>query len=765
MKKIVIIMSILIHINGFCQSQKPKLAVVLSGGGAKGVAHIPLLKALDSIGVKPDLIVGTSMGSVVGGLYAMGYSADTIEIISKNIDWDKMLSNEIPFNYINPSERDEFGKYAITVPIKNWNIEIPSGVIESQELNLYLARMATKVNYIEDFDQFPIAFRSVATDIVNGKKVVIGEGSVVTAIRASMAIPTVFTPVDYKGTILVDGGVTDNFPVQVAIDWGADIVIGSDVSGGFVKKDKSESLFDIIAQSAMLSSTSLNDQNRKKCDLLIDHVPNLTHSSADFNSAREIYEEGKIAVKEKMPELLEILKPFQHRPISQKFNNNPDTLVEIEELRFEGLKSHHQSLISGRFSPFLENSILLEELENDLRYGYGTRFFKKLTYRTKLENGIKTVEIRGEEQSPTYLQGAIHYNTERGSGIIFNITKRDILGKNARSLVTIDASENPKIRLQHQQYFKKPQWWYRIEYFWERINQSTYLNGYEDEEFKFRYQEVYFNINRDISNNTTFFGGLNYIRDSFIPQINPANRNISRDSATQNLDHYIISSYGLTGGMILNNLNQRYFSTQGSRLLAFGRYIHENKLDLNWYSNTIEDLDQKLGYTFHVNIDYLQNISLNKNLVLKPQLGIRTVFVERNDFYEYGISRFSFLGGEEIRTNNQFLPFPGLREGEIPFTQIFSTRFDLQWEFASNLYLIPSANMAVISNQNFENYIKNLADFNFNRNQEVLNAKYLYSFGLKAAMNSPIGPLQASVAKVNRKNALVFYFSLGFHFL
>ena len=195
-------------------STRPKIGVTLSGGGAKGFAHIGILQAIDSAGLKVDYITGTSMGSVVGGLYASGYSGNNIETIARELDWNVLFSTAPQLNAIGIEEKDEFNKYALELPFEHGKFKIGKGIIEGQELWLKFAELFYPVYNIRDFSQLPIPFKCIGTDLSTGDAVVMGEGNIITCIRASMAIPAVFTPVQYQGKTLVDGGVVNNFPVM-----------------------------------------------------------------------------------------------------------------------------------------------------------------------------------------------------------------------------------------------------------------------------------------------------------------------------------------------------------------------------------------------------------------------------------------------------------------------------------------------------------------------------------------------------------------------
>ena len=229
-----------------------KIGLVLSGGGAKGMAHVGVIRAMEKAGIRPDFVVGTSMGSVIGGLYAMGYSADEIEQIIRSIDWDLIISNRVGFETVAFEEKEYYNRYLLEFPIRNGKIGLPSGLIEGQMLSEVLQYYTWPARKYKNFDEFPIPFRCIATDISTGRPMVFKEGYLHDALRSSIAIPTAFTAFQLDSTMVVDGGVVNNFPVDVIREMGADYVIGVNVSDeDFVKAADLENFAAILMQLSM----------------------------------------------------------------------------------------------------------------------------------------------------------------------------------------------------------------------------------------------------------------------------------------------------------------------------------------------------------------------------------------------------------------------------------------------------------------------------------------------------------------------------------
>lgn len=203
-----------------------KFGLALSGGGAKGFAHIGILKVIDSLGIKVDYITGTSMGGILGGLYAMGYNGNQLQKIVYETNWKRVLSNKIPYNKVNISEKDEYNKYIIEFPVVGGLPSLPSSFIEGQYMSEVLNTLTFPAKQINDFSKLQIPVQLTSSDIVNGGLIMQKKGSLPLAIRATLAIPAAFAPVYIDGKLLVDGGLDRNFPVKEVKDMGADYIIG-----------------------------------------------------------------------------------------------------------------------------------------------------------------------------------------------------------------------------------------------------------------------------------------------------------------------------------------------------------------------------------------------------------------------------------------------------------------------------------------------------------------------------------------------------------
>ena len=240
---------IFIGVSTFCFSQnKPKVGLVLSGGGAKGLAHIGALKVIDSLGVKIDYVAGTSMGAIIGSLYASGYTGKQLDSIFKKVDFDKIISDDLPRSSKAFYERSNSEKYAITLPFDKLKIKLPSALSRGQNTYSLLSKLTLHVSDIHDFSKLPIPFFCIATNVETGEAVMLDKGNLTQSIMASGAFPSLFQPVEINSKLLIDGGVANNYPIDEIRTLGANFVIGVDVQHELSQRASLGSATDILMQ-------------------------------------------------------------------------------------------------------------------------------------------------------------------------------------------------------------------------------------------------------------------------------------------------------------------------------------------------------------------------------------------------------------------------------------------------------------------------------------------------------------------------------------
>ncbi|MCK4745828.1 MAG: patatin-like phospholipase family protein, partial [Bacteroidales bacterium] len=373
---------------------KPKIGLVLSGGGAKGLAHIGILKSLEEAGITPDIITGTSMGSIMGGLYAVGYSADEIKHIVLSADWDLLLSNKVLLNEVAYEEKDYYNRYINELTISGFSLELPKGLIEGQKLTNLLSNLTRPVHDINDFTQLPIPYACIGADIETGLKVVLNKGSLARSIRASMAIPTVFTPVEIDGKLLVDGGLVHNFPVEENLEMGADFIIAVFVGNQLFKKEEIKSPLDVLKQSAFIHSSFEDDIQKKLVNIYIE--PDFgTYGATSYNDASAIIEigekYGRMFLQEfkNLKDSLENLG-WKNRPAKKPVVGDS---IYVTEIVINDNQNVQKSYILNRLGIENNSWITIEDLEDGIDNLYGTRYFTKILYEIQSKAGGKRLII------------------------------------------------------------------------------------------------------------------------------------------------------------------------------------------------------------------------------------------------------------------------------------------------------------------------------------------------------------------------------------
>ena len=246
------------------------MGLVLSGGGAKGLAHIGVLKEIEKAGVRVDYIGGTSMGAIIGALYASGYTAHQLDSIFNELDFETLIRDDVPRRAKTFYEKEDDEKYALTFPFDDFQLRFPSAISKGQNVYNLLSRLLLHVKDVEDFNDLPIPFLCIATDVEKGKQVVLNKGYLPRMIAASGALPSLFSPVNIDDTIYVDGGVVNNYPIDEVKALGADIIIGVDVQDTLRSRDKLKSALDVLLQINNYRTIEGMAKKRKKTDVYIN---------------------------------------------------------------------------------------------------------------------------------------------------------------------------------------------------------------------------------------------------------------------------------------------------------------------------------------------------------------------------------------------------------------------------------------------------------------------------------------------------------------
>ncbi len=366
--------------------QRPRIGLVLGGGGARGAAHIGVLKTLERLRVPVDFIAGTSMGSVIGGLYATGMTAGEIESQMIDLNWSELFSDQP-----NRTERrfrrkrdDDLDLFGPKLGYKAGELILPGGVLAGQKVNLLLKRVTLGQTHQENFDQLPIPFRAVAADIISGQQVVLGAGDLAMAMRASMSIPGAFSPVSLNDQLLVDGGIVNNLPVQIARDMGADVIIAVDVGTPLFERDQLGNLFDMVEQlTNLLVVQGVAAQTRllRAADTLL--VPDLadTVSSVDFEKFPDAIPVGQAIAEANADKLSRYaLSEAAYQRYRQALTRCLNPAGVIQWVQINNNSHYSDEMILSRLSLKEGQELDFDQLDREIDQIYGLGHLRQVRY-------------------------------------------------------------------------------------------------------------------------------------------------------------------------------------------------------------------------------------------------------------------------------------------------------------------------------------------------------------------------------------------------
>lgn len=437
-------------------TNRAKIGLVLSGGGARGFAHIGVLKVLEENNIPIDYIVGTSMGSIVGGLYAIGLSPEEIERGVDGISWNKVFNDFAYREYrVFRRKKDDFDFFNIhRVGLNSKGFRLSPGLIEGQQIELALDRLAYPGFHISDYDNLRIPFRAIATNIENGEPFIIKNGNIARAMRASMSIPGALPPITIDNTLLVDGGIANNVPINIVRDMGADIVIAVDVSAPLAEKKDIKSTVDVTAQLTTILTRRIADvqlKTLKTNDVLI--VPGeLEISSSDFDKYPELIKAGEIAATEQLDAIRKLSMSYDAYSdfvASLPVVANRDPIIYFIEIKNEtGL---NDDIMKVRIRQKIGELLDIHQLEEDLSYIYGLDHSSAVVYSLEQRDG-KTgliVYVRDREWAHSYVQFGLSIKSESNMGSFTNFdvayTKNNLNSMAGEFRATLGLGSEPEI--------------------------------------------------------------------------------------------------------------------------------------------------------------------------------------------------------------------------------------------------------------------------------------------------------------------------------
>ena len=481
------------------QLQRPTIGLVLSGGGARGTAHVGVLKVIEELNIPIDYIAGTSMGAIIGGLYASGMSPEDIEQALTEIDWLDILSDSPKRKDLSYRRKREDEEFLVrqAAGLNNGKLELPQGLLQGQKLLLLLKQLSLPVAKVHDFNQLRIPFRALATDISTGNAVILKGGDLALAMRASASIPSVFAPVEIDGKLLVDGGVSNNLPVDVVKKMGADHLIVVDVSTPLATRDQLKNILSITDQ---LTTIMTRRNTEESIALLNDHdiliVPDLGEvTTTSFTTAIDGVAPGEKAAR-KLQDRLAELSPGKSAYLAYGKTHGSTQGFAPPMVDFVQVDNHSRladKVIQRYFKIEVGKPLNTDDLNQSISYLYGLDLFSQVSYDVLEKDGKTGLNIQVVEKpwGPNYLQGGLNFQGDWSSGSSINLgasytrTAVNELGGELRNILVL--GERPRLFAEFYQpldtdraFFINPQ----IEL--TRLNVGQYEDGHNIAEYRQR---------------------------------------------------------------------------------------------------------------------------------------------------------------------------------------------------------------------------------------------------------------------------------------
>ena len=713
--------------------QRKKVAVVLSGGGAKGVAHIGVLKVLDEAGIPIDYVVGTSMGSIVGGLYAIGYTPAAIDSMVQQQDWPFLLSDKVQRNSQSFPEKENAEKYILSLPFgKEKKDRKIFGVIKGQNLYNLFSDLTIGYHDSVDFNSFYKPFACVAVNAVNGKEYVFHNGSLPLAMRASMAIPAVFTPVRLDSMLLIDGGLNNNYPADVAKEMGADIIIGVDLQPGELKEiDELNGPADVISQIVTLHSYEKYKKNLKQTDLLIR--PNMaSYNSASFTAAAldTLIRRGERAARSRWDDIIALKQKIGiSKDFSPDRTNRPhpvsstDTFF-IRRISFQGIDPRDEKWLT-QISGLQENSyITREKLQQAMSVLVGTNAYSSVSYKLAGEEENDLI-LTVQEKSISSVNLGLRFDTEEIVAVLLNAT----LDYRARyhSKLAFTGRVGGKMSYARLDYGieRTPLRNFNMAYMFSYHDLDIYKKGEKTYNTAYRHHLVELGYSDMNWLSFKFQLGLRYEYfdyNNFLFTDESLNYSVKPES--------FISYFALAH---FETMDRRYFPTKGVSLRADYSVYTDNFVNYNGHTPF-----SALSFGFN------SVLPLTSHFSILPSINGR-ILIGKDIAYPFLNAIGGDIAGKYVP---QQLPFAGINHMELLDNSLAMARVDFRQRIGERHYISLVANCAIHHN-----------DF-----WTLLKGKYLWGGSLGYAYNSIAGPMSVNFGLANQHRNLQFFMNLGYYF-
>ncbi len=745
---ILFLLGTLVYSQNRPQPEEVKVGLVLSGGGAKGLAHIGALKVIEDAGVKIDYIGGTSMGAIVGALYASGYSAYELDSIFRNTDFPKLIQDNVPRGAKTFYEKEDSERYALSLPFENFSVSFPEAISGGQNIYNEFVRLLFHVKDVTDFKKLPIPFLCMATNVETGESVLMDSGYLPEAIMASGTFPSLFEPSEIDGNILIDGGVVNNYPIDEVREMGADFIIGVDVQHDLASRESLNSATEILLQ--INNYRTVNDMKEKseKTDVYIRPEIN-DFSVIDFERGDEIIKTGEEAASKKLEELSDISR--NQEPRTDKVQIPVMDSLTINRLIIRGNDRYTRGYIKGKLRFNLAERIPFEDLKQGINNLSATGNFKAIRYEL-ISNGLGTdliLKLR-EKETKMFIKMAAHYDDLYKSAALINLTRKNFLLKD--DVASFDFVLGDHIRYNLEYYLDKG-------FYWSFGINSRFTDF--DEEIDFGLIRSNFDvvddpnireITLDVSDLTNQIYLQTVLQEEFAVTLGVEHKLLRYSSTTLNdLEQQEPNVFVPVSSDRTFFENSNYFSTYG-------------KITLDTYDDKyFPSKGVFFDSDFHL---YLFSSDFNDNFrefsIAKAKLGTAvplfpgfTFGIEAEGGVKFGtsgVTSFDFvLGGFGNDFVNNFTPFFGYDFLSLPGNSFMKVHGRLDYEFAPKNHFMFNANFANVDDDLF-------------RTGEWFSEPTFSGYGIGYGLESFLGPVQIYYSFTPDNGDNHIFFSVGYWF-
>ncbi len=725
---------------GIAQAQElPKIGVTFSGGGAKGLAHVAYVQAMEEAGLYPDYITGTSMGAIVGALWAAGYTGEEMEALVTNINWNTVFSQRPPLTKIPMLQKEHSGTFPLILSADSTGIDVPSAIFEAQEVWFILSDYFFHTHDVRSFDELTIPFACVATDLYTGEAHIMKEGDLVSAVRSSMAIPSVFSPIKRDDKILVDGGSVMNFPVRLARDMGADFVIGLSVSDPQENLDEDMTLLDIMLQLGTVQNTVDYEKEKEFTDLFIDNEVE-GYEIADFSRAKEILEQSKIDAREWVKRFSEIADSLGSDKKARRSGIRKDEIY-IASIEINGLDAEQRAQFL-RYSELKPGRTYgKDELISSLRNMYYTKNYKYIRHSfSESPNTGYVLHLDMKPFSDTSLGLGFNYQSFTDISLLSQYSKLDLLFNHTSLALQAAWSRNPR---------------FRINYDWSvGQNRRNTLRLYgTHSRIDFPVYQAFDEINR--FRNLNWEGGLQYwwnlsstaalgignawYLQQFKPEIGVNNR--VNGSSRGNIAR---------GEIRINSLNRNAFPEKGKRIHIMHETYYNQTITSGYFEYAANGIIIDATIPAPDPPEFFHSMQLSAEGYANRGRFTTMLHLQAGQQFnsEAGLLNYFRVGGDVRVIDHQIL-FTGLQEHTVNTTSIAAATYGFQYRLGSSFYAQLKGSLGFR-----DIYVEE--EFNLDRRLS----------GVSATLGnlSVIGPASVSLFINTETGAVNSYLNIGFNF-